>query len=262
MRPAYLKEPKLENYDFTQCPNASQMSTVEKIELAKTYQEVVYEIHKIECYPGAKVSEDRRQAVIDTIMPIIDTNPELKYIFQLDKTSNSSTSIARECLRANCESIVESFLQDSLASSVTDHIGRNLGMLCAYESHENLVLLALDNEDARRQQSNNGLNIGMICAKNKLVKATMKALDDDIASSQQSIDGETIGMICARVIAGDRNMLPVFKKAASNLKTILITDNQNRTLLDIAKGSSYAGASTADKFSKILLQAQLMQEGM
>jgi hypothetical protein len=262
MRPAFLKEPVLEEFDFNQCPNAEHLTASEKLSIAKLYQEVVYELNTIEAYPGAKVSEEKRQAVIDRITPIIDSNPNLKYIFHIEKNRNYSTSIARECLRTKCDSIVESFFEDELASSVTDHLGRNLGMICAYEGHENLVLLALDNEKARRQQSKNGLNIGMICAKNKLVNATMKALDDDIAAAQQSADSETIGMICARVIAGDRTMLPAFEKAASNPKTVLIKDNQNRTLFDIAKTSSYAGATIVEKFSKVLLQAQLMQEGM
>lgn len=262
MRPAYLKEPVLDNFDFTQCPNADSITTAEKLATAKLYQEVIYELHKIEAYPGAKVSEEKRQAVVDTVLPIIEATPNLKYIIELDKRRNYSTSIARESIRANCDSIVETFLDDPLASTITDHLGRNLGMICAYEGHENLVLLALDNETARRQQSNNGLNIGMICAKNKLVSATMKALDDDIVSAQQSLDRETIGMICARVITGDRNMLPAFEKAASNPKTILIKDGQGRTLFDIAKTSSYAGATIVEKFSKVLLQAQLMQEGM
>ena len=262
MRPAFIKEPILEEFDFTQCPNAEQLTASEKLSIAKLYQEVICELHTIDAYPGAKVSEEKRQAVTDRITPIINSNPNLKYIFHIEKKRNYSTSIARECLRAKCDSVVESFFEDKLASSVTDHLGRNLGMLCAYEGHENLVLLALDNEDARRQQSKNGLNIGMICAKNKLVDATLKALDDEVASSQKSVDGETIGMVCARVIAGDRTMLPAFEKAASNPRTILLRDNQDRTILDIAKSSCYAGASIAEKFGKVLLQAQLMQDGM
>ena len=262
MRPSYLKEPVLDNFDFTQCPNADSITTAEKLATAKLYQEVIYELHKIEAYPGAKVALEKRQAVIDALMPLIEANPNLKYIFEIDKKRNHSSSIARECLRTNCDSVVESFLDDEQASSVTDHLGRNLGMLCAYEGHENLVLKALDNPQASRQQAHNGYNIGMVCAKNKLTRATIKALDDDIASSQQSQDSETIGMICARIIAGDRNMIPAFEKAASNPKTILIKDNFGRSMLDIAMASSYAGTTISEKFGKVILQAQFMQDGM
>jgi hypothetical protein len=97
----------------------------------------------------------------------------------------------------------------------------------------------------------------MISAKNKLIQATLKSLDDDIASAQQSADGETIGMICARVIAGDRNMIPVFEKAAANPNTILIEDHNGRNILDIAKSSCYAGTTIAQKFEKTLITAQL-----
>ena len=262
MRPSYLKEPQLENFDFSQCPNFDKLTASEKLAIAKLYQEVIYELKKIEAYPGAKVALEKRQAVMDAIMPIIEANPNLKYIFEIDKKRNHSSSIARECLRTNCDSVVESFLDDEQASSVTDHLGRNLGMLCAYEGHENLVLKALDNPQASRQQAHNGYNIGMVCAKNKLTRATIKALDDDIASSQQSQDSETIGMICARIIAGDRNMIPAFEKAASNPKTILIKDNLGRSMLDIAMASSYAGATISEKFGKVILQAQFMQDGM
>ena len=114
-------------------------------------------------------------------------------------------------------------------------------------------------EETVRQQSNDGLNIGMICAKNKLINATLKALDDNIASAQQSSSGETIGMICARIIAGDITMAPAFEKAASNTRTILIKDHQGRNIIDIARASSYAGATLANKFERTLLEAQLLQ---
>ena len=262
MRPSYLKEPQLENYDFSQCPNSDSLTATERLAIAKLYQEVIFELKKVAAYPCAKVAPEKKQAVIDTIMPIIQANPNLKYMFEIDKKRNCSSSIARECLRTNCDSVVENFLDDELASSVTDHLGRNLGMLCAYEGHEDLVLKALDNLQASRQQAHNGYNIGMVCAKNKLVRATIKALDDDIASAQQSQDSETIGMICARIIAGDRKMIPAFEKAASNPKTILIKDNLGRNMLDIAIASSYAGVTISEKFGKVILQAQLMQDGM
>ena len=255
-RSPYLKEPNLKDYNFEQC---SQLSTTEQLKLARTYQEIVCELNMVGAYPGAKITEEKKQATFDNIMPIIEENPDLKYMYYYDKSRNYSSTIARECIRSGCTNIVKQIILDDKAVTSIDHMGRNIGMISALEGNEEITLLILDNETARRQQSNNGHNIGMISAKNKLIQATLKSLDDDIASAQQSADGETIGMICARVIAGDRNMIPVFEKAASNHKTILIQDNQGRNIIDIARASSYAGATLANKFERTLLEAQLLQ---
>ncbi len=262
MSMTFIKEPNLSDYDFSNCIDADKLTTTEKLTLAKTFQEILHHIHTIDAYPGAHISEEKRQAVVDTIMPVITSNPNLLYIFNIDHLRNYSTSIANECIRANCDTVVKYALQDSHAATIVDHLGRNLGMRCAYEGNEELTLLSLDNKIARRQQNNNGLNIGMISAKNKLLAPTLKALDDEIVSAQLSSDSENIGMICARIINGDRRMIPAFEKAASNPNTILAKNNQGKTMLDTAKQSGYNEEKINKNFAKTILKAQMLEDQM
>jgi len=76
---------------------------------------------------------------------------------------------------------------------------QNIGMLAAKLRLENVVLRALENDEASTQQDGfTNMNIGMFAAYNQLQKATMKALDNKKASCQQENYGRTIGMLAAQ----------------------------------------------------------------
>lgn len=102
--------------------------------------------------------------------------------------------------------------------------GRNLGMVAAWASCENVVLRTLENEEAVIQTDGHGQNVGFYSAWKGLAKATLKVLDNPIASIQKNERGSIIGIEAAH--HNNTEMEEVVIKALQNKEASVITDCQ------------------------------------
>lgn len=232
------------DFSFNACPNLSEKR---KQLLIKKYKKINQELNLLTAYGGA--TDEKRKMVEDFIISEFSAHPELMYMSQLDNEGNTNNNLARRVVRESCFETVKFMLNDKKAPLLTDNLGYNLGMYCAFEGTEEMALLALDNLEASIQQTRtDGNNIGMICANRGLVSATIKALNNEIASLQQNKNGDTIGMICARSMVSKPSMTACFEYAATNSTTLLIENNNAQTMFTIAQESGYPSAKLRDKF--------------
>lgn len=244
---------KISDFTFSACP---KISDEEKLALIEKFNEISKQLELIKAYPLGNATEEKRHMADLQVLNQLMKNPNLMYIAQIDKERASSEGLAKRLLRSRCNKSIEYMLHDEVAPTILDELGRNLGMLCATEGNEDLVLIALDNHNASIHTSHNsGNNIGMFAASRGMVRATIKALDNPVASLQQNIEGDNIGMICARVMNGNEKMTDCFEYAAKNQKALMQTNTTGNSMLTLAEGSGYSSRKLREIFGPLYLRA-------
>ena len=136
----------------------------------------------------------RTKEVEEKILRLIDEDDRVLTI-----KNCAGENIGMNACRCKLENVVLRALDNEEANTQVDIAGENIGMFAARYRLENAVIKALDNQEASIQRSyRSNWNIGMLAADNYLENAVIKALDNPVASIQQNSVGDNIGMIAAK----------------------------------------------------------------
>lgn len=136
----------------------------------------------------------RTKEVEEKILRLIDEDDRVLTI-----KNCAGENIGMQACRYRLENVVLRALDNEEANTQVDLAGENIGMFAARYRLENAVIKALNNQEASIQRNNlNSWNIGMFAAENYLENAVIKALDNPVASIQQNSVGDNIGMMAAK----------------------------------------------------------------
>lgn len=135
----------------------------------------------------------KTKEVEEKVLRLIDEDDRVLTIIGI-----GGENIGMEACRCKLENIVLRALDNEEANTQVDLAGENIGMFAARYGLENAVIKALDNHEASIQQGNlNHDNIGMLAAKEGMEMAVLKALENKVASTQQNLNGDNIGILAA-----------------------------------------------------------------
>lgn len=189
-------------------------------ELFNEYGEFLPEVRKINWNDGH--THYKTQEIEEKIIELIDED-ERVLLIQNDRGVN----IGMKACYYGLKNVILRALENEEAGAQQDKIGSNLGHYCMRLGMEDLVIRALDNHKIVTQQDEEGYNLGMLCAKEEMEDAVIKALDNPVASTQVTLDKINLGMYAAYY-----KMERATLKALDNTEAVKQVNVFNNTMVD------------------------------
>jgi len=134
----------------------------------------------------------KTQEIEEKIIELINEDDRVLLI-----QNDNGENIGMKACYHGLKNVILRALENEEAGAQQDKLGSHLGHYCLRCEMEDLVIRALDNHKIATQQDEEGYNLGMLCAIKGMENAVIKALDNHEASTQVTLDKINLGMYAA-----------------------------------------------------------------